>query len=273
MSTRYYSSSSICPYPPVPLRATLRYFFLARALPRLCRALVPSFFFVRGARTTYIRGLSILSRLRSFSRFASRSSFPLPSFSPTARAHSLSLSISLPPSFSFLRSHRPSPSSFVLPLSLCPPLGSFLTLQPAAFPVPVSALLPRDSRIGSRSASVCARPCVRVEPRRCVDVALFLACTFHGPVPPLHVSPASPPRPSFPSPARRLFLSTAARSFSVSVQLTCSVFASLSRPILPPVPWCVPAYMRHEKGSAEASSRSIVKRWLELVYRGMERGA
>lgn len=152
MSTRYYSSSSICPYPPVPLHSTLRYFFLARALPRLCRALLPSFFFVRGARTTYIRGLSILSRLRSFSRFAPRSSFPLPSFSPTARAHSLSL----PPSFSFLRSHRPSPSSFVLPLSLCPPLGSFLTLQPAAFPVPVSALLPRDSRIGSR-----LRPCAR----------------------------------------------------------------------------------------------------------------
>lgn len=103
----------------------------------------------------------------------------------------------------------------------------------------------------------------------CVRVALFLACTFHGPVPPLHVSPASPPCP-FPSPARRLFHSAAARSFSVSVQLTCSVFASFSRPIRrpPPVPWCVPACMRHEKGSAEASSRSIVKRWLELVYIG-----
>lgn len=215
MSTRYYSSSSICSCPSPRSLDTSFSLVPFRASAALSFPLSSSF----AVHVLYTRSLDPLSLTLVLSI---RSAFVLPSAILLGR-RARALSLSLPRSFSFLRSHRPSPSSFVL-LSLYPPLGSFLTLQPAAFPVPVSALLPRDSRIGSRSASVCARACTCGTAWMCVRVALFLACTFHGPVPPLRVSPASSPL-SFP-PSTRLFLSTASRSFSVSVQLTWS----LSRP-------------------------------------------
>lgn len=61
--------------------------------------------------------------------------------------------------------------------------------------------------------------------------------------------------------------------FALSLSFTSTLrWLSLARSFHGPSLHRSTACTRHEKGSAEeASSRSIDKRWVELVYRGMER--
>lgn len=158
VSTRYYSSKLefYLAVSLVPLCSCIAVATLLLSHSCFCSPL-PSSLFILRPRCTYIRALSILFRLCSFSRFAPFVLLSLPSFSFTMRAFVLS-KLFLFSLFHVRTVRRIAGLARALPLylSLYPPLDSFLTLQPPS--LPPSTLLPRDSRIGSRSAF--SSPCV-----------------------------------------------------------------------------------------------------------------
>lgn len=183
VSTRYYSSKLefYLAVSLVPLCSCIAVATLLLSRSCFCSPLPSSlsFFFVRDARI-YTLSRSSFTYARSLDSL--RSSFSLCRLSrlQCALSFSLSSSSSL---FSTFAPSVASPGSLMLSLSLSlyPPLDSFLTLQPAAFPAPVDSSSSRQPH----RFSFCVLLSVCVESWMCVRVgALFPACTFHGPVPP-----------------------------------------------------------------------------------------